>query len=47
MTLGIKTKQFYPRYAQKRYGLNYFRYNSAQIWNELFNNFRQETSLEI
>ena len=28
------------------YGLNSFLYNTAQIWNELSNHFRQETSLE-
>jgi hypothetical protein len=31
---------------KRRYGLNYFRYNAAQIWNDLPNHFRQETSLE-
>jgi hypothetical protein len=39
-------KAVLPRVRTTRYGLNYFRYNAAQIWNELPNHFRQETSLE-
>ena len=35
-----------PRVRTTRYGLKTFRYNAAQIWNELPNHFRQETSLE-
>jgi hypothetical protein len=35
-----------PSVRTTRYGLNSFRYNAAQIWNELPNHFRQETSLE-
>jgi hypothetical protein len=39
-------KAVLPRVRTTRYGLNSFRYNAAQIWNELPNRFRQETSLE-
>ena len=39
-------KAVLPRVRTTRYGLNSFRYNAAQIWNELPNLFRQETSLE-
>ena len=39
-------KAVFPRVRTTRYGLNSFRYNAAQIWNELPNHFRQETSLE-
>ncbi|SMN17588.1 hypothetical protein CRYPA_887 [uncultured Candidatus Thioglobus sp.] len=39
-------KAVLPRVRTTRYGLNSFRYNAAQIWNELPNHFRQETSLE-
>jgi hypothetical protein len=39
-------KAVLPRVRTARYGLNSFQYNAAQIWNELPNHFRQETSLE-
>ena len=39
-------KAVLPRVRTTRYGLNSFRYNAVQIWNELPNHFRQETSLE-
>jgi hypothetical protein len=39
-------KAVLPRVRTTRCGLNSFRYNAAQIWNELPNPFRQETSLE-
>ena len=39
-------KAVLPRVRTTRYDLNSFRYNAAQIWNELPNHFRQETSLE-
>ena len=39
-------KAVLPRVRTTRYGLNSFRYNAAQIWNQLPNHFRQETSLE-
>ena len=39
-------KTVLPRVRTTRYGLNSFQYNAAQIWNELPNHFRQETSLE-
>jgi hypothetical protein len=38
-------KAVLPRVRTTMYGLNSFRYNAAQIWNELPNHFRQETSL--
>jgi hypothetical protein len=34
-----------PRVRTTRYGLKSFRYNAAQIWNELPNHCRRETSL--
>jgi hypothetical protein len=34
-----------PRVRATRYGLKSFRYNAAQIWNELPNHCRKETSL--
>ena len=34
-----------PRVETTRYGLKSFRYNAAQIWNELLNHCRRETSL--
>jgi hypothetical protein len=34
-----------PRVRTTRYGLKSFRYNAAQIWNELPNHCRKETSL--
>jgi hypothetical protein len=39
-------KAVLPRVRTTRYGLNSFRYNAAQIWNELPNHFKQETLLE-
>ena len=53
--ISIKDQKYNFRHQDKavllrvrttRYGLNSFRYNAAQIWNELPNHFRQETSLE-
>jgi len=49
--ISIKDQKYNFRYQEigasaNRYGLNSFRYNAAQIWNDLPNHFRQETSLE-
>jgi hypothetical protein len=41
----ILTGQIEPMQDKNEY-INSFRYNAAQIWNELPNHFRQETSLE-
>lgn len=35
-----------PRVRTTRYGLHSFRYSAAQLWNELPNHFRQESSLQ-
>jgi hypothetical protein len=35
-----------PRVRTTRYGLKSFRYNAAQIWNELPNHCRQESSFD-
>ena len=53
--ISIKDQKYNFKYQDKavlhtvparRYGLNSFRYNAAQIWNHLPNHLRQETSLE-